>query len=360
MKSSRRKLIDRPTFVALILLSLCVTWLGAGYAQERGKAASNEALTQLYAGAKKEGTVIIWGPTDAIIYQKMQAVLDKQYPGIKIDHFESIPEPLVQRIIAESQAGKPANVDIIQSGSLRAVRPLIDRDMLAVYPGWEKDFGLDAVYAGGRFVGAYNLTLPISYNSKAVSAKDAPKSWEELLEPKWKGRKLIIEARLVPLAMLGTEWGKAKVAEIVKRLLAQEPIIVQGGTTVANALAGGQVSIAVGTYAYTIEKLKKAGAPVDWIPVAPLPVLTSAVGVLKTAPHPNAARFFAGWMGTTEGQKVRYETSGQANEVGKNAIGAVAERIKTTHPAIILETDKNFSTILEIQRELGKLLGALR
>jgi iron(III) transport system substrate-binding protein len=345
---------------AIALMIVMGFSVSAGHAQEKGKSAGSEAVAQLYAGAKKEGTVIIWGPTDAIIYKKIQETLDKQYPGIKIEHFESIPEPLVQRIIAESQAGKPASVDIIQSGSLRAVRPLIDRDMLAVYPGWEKDFGLDAVYAGGRFVGAYNLTLPISYNSKMVNAKDAPKSWEELLDPKWKGRKLIIEARLVPFAMLGTEWGKAKATEIVKKLLAQEPIIVQGGTTVANALAGGQVSIAVGTYAYTIERLKKAGATVDWVPVAPLPVLTSAVGVLKTAPHPNAARLFAGWMGTTEGQKIRYETSGQANEVGRNAIGAVAERIKAARPAIILETDKNFTAILEIQRELGKLLGALR
>jgi ABC-type Fe3+ transport system substrate-binding protein len=219
-------------------------FLNASYAQEKGKSKSNDAVSQLYAAAKKEGTVIIWGPTDAIIYQKMQAVLDKEYPGIKIEHFESIPEPLVQRIIAESQSGKPASVDIIQSGSLRAVRPLIDRDMLAAYPGWEKDFGLDAVYAGNRFVGAYNLTLPISYNSKTVSAKEAPKSWEELADPKWKGKKLIIEARLVPFAMLGTQWGKSKVIELVKKILAQEPIIVQGGTTVANALAGGQVSVA--------------------------------------------------------------------------------------------------------------------
>ena len=66
--------------------------------------------------------------------------MDKRYPGIKIEHFESIPEPLVQRIIAESQAGKPSAVDIIQSGSLRALRPLIDRDMLSVYTGWEKVF----------------------------------------------------------------------------------------------------------------------------------------------------------------------------------------------------------------------------
>ena len=149
----------------------------------------------------------------------MQEALDKQYPGIKIEHFESIPEPLVQRIIAESQAGKPAAVDVIQSGSLRALRPLIDRDMLAPYPGWEKDFGLDAVYANQRFVGAYNLTLPISYNTKMVSAKEAPKSWEDLADPKWKGKKIIIEARLVPFAMLGTEWGKPKASELVKKIL---------------------------------------------------------------------------------------------------------------------------------------------
>lgn len=336
---------------------LCMTQ--AGHAQDK-KVSGNAAIAELYSAAKKEGRVVIWGPTDGIIYEKMQEVLDKQYPGIKIEHFESIPEPLVQRVIAESQAGKPPAVDIIQSGSLRALRPLIDRDMLAAYPGWEKDFGLDAVYANDRFVGAYNLTLPIAYNTKAVNAKDAPKSWEDLADPKWKDKKIIVEARLVPFAMLGTEWGKPKATELVKKVLAQRPIIVQGGTTVANALAGGQVSLAVGTYAFTIEGLKKRGAPVEWVAVSPLPVLTSAEGVLKTAPHPNAARFFAGWMSTPEGQKIRYAIRGQAMEVGKNGIGNVAERIRSQKPEIILETDKTFASILEIQRELGKMLGALR
>lgn len=350
----------RPWIVSILAVLVSLSATGASYAQDTGKAAS-EGIAQLYNAARKEGRVVIWGPTDAIVYQRMQEVLDKQYPGIKIESFESIPEPLVQRIIAESQAGKPAAVDVIQSGSLRALRPLIDRDMLAPYPGWEKLFGLDAVYADQRFVGGYNLTLPIAYNTKTVSAQEAPKSWEDLADPKWKGRKIIIEARLVPFAMLGTEWGKSKVMELTKKILSQQqPLIVQGGTTVANALAGGQVSIAVGTYAFTIEGLKKQGASVDWVAVSPLPVLTSAEGVLKTAPHPNAGRFFAGWMGTAEGQKIRYAARGQAMEVGRNAIGNVAERIRSQKPAIILETDKTFTSILEIQRELGKLLGALR
>ena len=347
-------------FVVTVMVGFVSLFFGGvGYAQDKSQ--GSEGITQLYNAARKEGRVVIWGPTDAIVYQRMQEAMDKQYPGIKIESFESIPEPLVQRIIAESQAGKPAAVDVIQSGSLRALRPLIDRDMLAPYPGWEKVFGLDAVYANQRFVGGYNLTLPIAYNTKTVSAQDAPKTWEDLADPKWKGRKIIIEARLVPFAMLGTEWGKSKAIELTKKILSQQqPLIVQGGTTVANALAGGQVSIAVGTYAFTIEGLKKQGAAVDWVAVSPLPVLTSAEGVLKTAAHPNAGRFFAGWMGTAEGQKIRYAARGQAMEVGRNAIGNVAERIRSQKPAIILETDKTFTSILEIQRELGKLLGALR
>jgi iron(III) transport system substrate-binding protein len=346
--------------MAAAFIYLAFSPQSSAHAQDRTKSAGNDALTQLYAAAKKEGTVVIWGPSDPIIYQKAQERLNKEYPGIKIEHFESLPEPIVQRLIAESQAGKLSSVDIVQSGSLRAVRPLIDRDMLVSYPAWEKDFGLDAVYADHRFVGNYNLALPIAYNTKLVSAQEAPKNWEDLTDPKWKGRKIILEARLVPFAMLGTEIGKAKAIELAKKLLAQDPIIVQGGTTALNALAGGQAPIAIGLYAYAVDKLKKKGATIDWVPVSPLPLLTSALGVVKTAPHPNAGRFFAGWMGTIEGQKIIYEYSGQATLVGKNAYGPEAERLKAARPKIVLETEQNFAAILDVQRELGKLAGALR
>jgi len=346
--------------VASASIFLSVFLLSDAMAQDKAKTGGNDAIMPLYAAAKKEGTVVIWGPSDPIIYQKAQERLNKEYPGIKIEHFESLPEPIVQRLITESQAGKPSSVDIVQSGSLRAVRPLIDRDMLLAYPGWEKDFGLDAVYAGHRFVGNYNLALAIAYNTKLVSAQEAPKSWDDLADGKWKGRKIIVEARLVPLAMLGAEIGKAKATELAKKILAQDPIILQGGTTVLQALAGGQAPVAIGAYAYAVYKLKKKGATIEWVPVSPLPLLTSALGVVKTAPHPSAARFFAGWMGTLEGQKIIYEYSGQATLVGKNAYGPEAERLKTAHPKIILETDQNFAAILDVQREIGKLAGALR
>jgi ABC-type glycerol-3-phosphate transport system substrate-binding protein len=82
--------------VIVITILVSVSAIGVGYAQDKGKSGS-EGITQLYNAAKKEGTVVIWGPTDAVIYQKAQEALNKKYPGIKIEHFESIPEPLVQR-----------------------------------------------------------------------------------------------------------------------------------------------------------------------------------------------------------------------------------------------------------------------
>ena len=148
--------------------------------------------------------------------------------------------------------------------------------------------------------------------------------------------------------------------EYTKKLLSQDPIILKGGTTAANALASGQAAIAVGTYAYKIEALDKAGAQLKWIPVNPLPILSGAFGVLKDAPHPNAAILFAGFMGSPQGQKILYESTGQAVLVGKNATGVVAEKIKAANPKVLLESEKNFREIVDNQRELGKLLGALK
>ncbi len=159
--------------------------------------------------------------------------------------------------------------------------------------------------------------------------------------------------------MLGTEWGKGKETELVKKVLAQQRIIAQGGTTVAKALAGGQVHIAVGTYAYKIEGLKKQGAPVDWVAASTLPVLNTALGVIKTAPHPNAARFFAGWLGGAEGQKIRYSTSARPSRWAKTRLAPSPKESKPLSRRSYWNR-KDFATILEIQRELGKLLGALR
>ena len=278
----------------------------------------SEGITQLYNAAKKEGRVVIWGPTDAIVYQRMQEALDKQYPGIKIESFESIPEPLVQRIIAESQAGKPAAVDVIQSGSLRALRPLIDRDMLAPYPGWEKDFGLDAVYANQRFVGGYNLTLPIAYNTKMVSAQEAPKSWEDLADPKWKGRKIIIEARLVPFAMLGTEWGKGKASGID-----QENTFTAAATDRSGRHDRGQCACRRAGFDRRghlrfhdrgFEKTGRGGGLGCGLALAGADIRG---GSSQDRGASQCRAFFAGWMGTPEGQKIRYATQGPSHGSGQ-------------------------------------------
>ena len=193
-----------------------------------------------------------------------------------------------------------------------------------------------------------------------VSAKDAPKSWEDLAEPKWKGKKIIIEARLVPFAMLGTEWGKEKAMELVKKILAQQPIIVQGGTTVANALAGGQVSIAVGTYAYTIEGLKKHGASVDWIATFAAAGADLGRGRSQDRAPSQRSAFLCRLDGHSRGAEdslLDSRTVHGGRQKCHRQRGRTNQEPKTGDH---LGNRKDFCEILEIQRELGKLLGALR
>jgi hypothetical protein len=138
MKSARTLAVD------LIILGLLV-WASAGYAQEKGKGGS-EAIAQLYAAAKKEGTVVIWGPTDALIYQRMQETLDKQNPGIKIEHFEN--SQLV-KVIASQWRSKGVDISSQPLGYT-----LIDRDMLV------------SIRDGKRF--ALTRSMPISVLSAPI------------------------------------------------------------------------------------------------------------------------------------------------------------------------------------------------
>ncbi len=78
--------------IVCTLIGLCLL-TGIARAQQ-----DKAAIDRLYQAAKKEGSVVIWGPNDPIIYQKAQEALNKQYPGIKIEHFEILPEPIVQRL----------------------------------------------------------------------------------------------------------------------------------------------------------------------------------------------------------------------------------------------------------------------
>jgi iron(III) transport system substrate-binding protein len=170
-----------------------------------------------------------------------------------------------------------------------------DTPIRAIYPAHAKSpFYTNMNYAFRVF----------AFNPRKVSAKDAPKSWDDLLQAKWKNEILFDESSLEEvMAMLGA-WGKEKTVNYLTKLTQQNLLIRVGRDTVTQMMMAGEGNLAVTTYAYNNESLRAANAPVDWIAEDLIPALIYPLTLARNAPHPYAAALFYDYMISEEGQRL--------------------------------------------------------
>lgn len=316
------------------------------------------AVAEIYEKAKAEGKVIWWSPDDDEV-EPIKKAFEAKYPGITMEHFELKPSDAIQRIITEANAGQ-TNVDVFDL-YVTDVPSVKDRGLVQQVD-WVKIFGVDPkqVYFDNSALSMWHLSFPMVYNTNLVKPEDVPKAWEDLLDPKWKG-KIIIEARGNAFPILAYQWGKDKTIQFVKDLMKQNPIITKGGTPTSQAIANGQGAIAIGTYAYKAEELKKKGAPVDWVKTAPMPVITHASGVLKNAKHPNAATLFAHFVCSKEGLQARADGGGGGNLEGDGLkITAEGREVAKNNVELIIQNDKNLQLEAEVADEVIKILSSTK
>ena len=152
----------------------------------------SDAVQQIYEAAKKEGKVIYW-TTDDKELEKIIEGFSKKFPGIKVESFEIQPQQAVDRIITEASAGQ-TNVDVYDLYYLDAPK-LIERDLIRSFE-WNEVFGISPDYIDydNKALKTWHISLSIVYNTNLVKGDEVPKAWEDLLDPKWKG-KILLEAR---------------------------------------------------------------------------------------------------------------------------------------------------------------------
>ena len=167
--------------------------------------------------------------------------------------------------------------------------------MRAIYPAHAKSpFYTNMNYAFRVF----------AFNPRKVNAKDAPKSWDELLQPKWKGEILFDESSLEEvMAMLGA-WGKERTVSYLTRLSQQHLLIRVGRDTTTQMMMAGEAHLAVTTYAYNNEGLRAKNAPIDWVAQDLIPALIYPLTMARNAPHPHAAALFYDFLISEEGQRL--------------------------------------------------------
>ena len=318
----------KPLLNSLSFASLALTMCWATIAR------GDDTIASLYAEAVKEGKVVVWSPLEVTLQEKMAVAFARRYPGIIVEAFRIQPGPAIERAVTERNAGR-TTVDIIDP-NVSYLPLLFERGLVEPYP-WAKVFGIppEQLMFDSRAIVICEYDYPISFNTNLVQPGEL-KSWNDLLNPRWRG-KIAVEARGLQFSILSQKWGEAPTISFVKNLLNQKPILTKGATPAAEALASGQVAVAVGPMGSRMTQFHEEGGPVEWARVGPIPALVVTIVPIRGGPHPNAARLWAAFWATEEAQKIFYDdgrygmlTTGTINPRGAQVREAGAEVIRET------------------------------
>ena len=253
--------------------------------------------------AKKEGEVTYF--TTMTVDQSKDVVerFEKKYPFLKVALFRTGGGPLLNKILTEARGGRFAWDVVVGRGEM--VIPLTERKLLASYHSPEtKMIDPQLVDKDGLWTAYYVNGYVLGWNTKLVKSQDVPKTYEALLDPKWKGGKISVDTEAYGmLEGLKGAWGAEKAVNFFKRLAAQDPVVKRGNTERVQLAVAGEYALIL-AYNQTIQRMTSRGAPIDWLPLEPVVIQVNPVMVGSKAPYPNAARLFYDFILSKEGQEI--------------------------------------------------------
>jgi iron(III) transport system substrate-binding protein len=211
---------------------------------------------------------------------------------------------VLQRAVAEAQANRNT-VDVVETNGPEMESLHREKVLQQIKSPHLADLIAPAIRPHGEWVGTRLNVFVQAYNTQAVRKQDLPKTWEDLLDPKWKGKLGIEQEDSDWLAGLFDEIGEAKGTKLFKEIVAKNGISVRKGHTLLTQLVvSGEVPLALTVYNYKAEQFKGKGAPIDWFSIGTAIARPNGVGVARRAPHPHAAVLFYDFEISEEGQKI--------------------------------------------------------
>ncbi|MBI4319948.1 MAG: extracellular solute-binding protein [Chloroflexi bacterium] len=259
-----------------------------------------DRVAQLYELAKKEGEVVFNLVPQGTLYDPLIDTFKKRFPQVNLKILDVSATRAAPRIISEV-AAKAVTIDV-HRGSVGALMPLLERGLLEP-TDWTGVSVADpkAVLLEGRAIKIEDIPWIVFYNDKLVSPNDIPKSWEDLLAPKWTGK---IAFRLGGpfMAAWPLAWGEKGALEYVNKLANQKLIPFTDSSLLIDKVVRGEASVGMGIASGVLGE-RARGAPLAIAPVSPQTTMVSVASVLKGAPHPNAARLLMAWLATKEAKE---------------------------------------------------------
>nr|MDP2192142.1 extracellular solute-binding protein [Rhodoferax sp.] len=255
-----------------------------------------DRMAKIIAAAKKEGTLTLY----TTIAEKDLPTLIKPFEvkyGIKVNIWRAGTEKVLQRTLAEA-AAKRYEVDAVHFGSPEMEALSREKVLQPVFSPTYRNLQPGSVPPHREWAATLLSVWVQAYNTNLIKKEDLPKTYQDLLNPKWKG-KLGIEVKNQDwfASVVELNGGGDKGLAFFRALVARNGISPRKGhTLLTNMVVSGEVPMALTVYNYMPEQAKKKGAPIDWFAIEPAIARSNAVGVARHAPHPAAALLFHEYM----------------------------------------------------------------
>jgi iron(III) transport system substrate-binding protein len=278
------------------------------------QAPAAEAVTPaLIEAARKEGKVVWYTSVDLPLAEKVGKAFEAKYPGIAVRVERSGAERVFQRI-GQEYASRIHAVDVVNSSDAAHLivwkrdgwlAPYVPEDVARHYPAEHKD-------ADGQFA-SFRITLSlIAYNSNLVKAEEAPKSFADLLDPKWAGKIVKAHPGYSGTIMTATyQMSRDLGWDYFEKLAKQRVMQVQSASDPPKKLALGERAVMADGTEYVVLQTKESGKPVEPVYATEgTPLIIGPNAIFKNAPNPNAARLFQNFSFSPECQQLIVDVGG--------------------------------------------------
>ena len=253
--------------------------------------------------ARSEKEVMFYSSLQAVDADAYVKAFNKRYPFVKVNIYRISGQKQVLMIQTEYNAGKHG-FDITNASAAQAFC-IKKTGALDPYQSPERRYFSPAHKdKEGYFTPTYIVPVVLGYNTNMVKRAEAPKRYEELLEPKWKANMILDVEEFPWFAVLLKHYGREKGLEYMRRLARQEILMGRGRTTQAQLISAGERAIGIALNSSSVLDFKTRGAPIDWTVLDPYYAKPNMLMLARHAPHPHAAALLIDWTLSDEGQSL--------------------------------------------------------
>jgi iron(III) transport system substrate-binding protein len=299
---------DREETMPALRMTLCA-FVIALIAGPLRAAPVDDAMNKLADEAAKTGDIVWYESTPDDQADKIVAAFQKRFPKLKLEHIRDTGgNSIGGRVVQESQ-GDTRTADLITTGPA-ILLPLLDRKLIKLidWRGYGMSDQLAPTQAGVVTTAVYYV---IVYNTSLVNEADAPKTWDDLLNPRWDS-KIGIWVRGEGQGSLAAVWGLDKVVDYARKMNKLHPVLLPSTFPLAQQVAAGEILVGLGLN-HSAQVPLRRGAPIKIVVAEPVPINTLFSSVPEKAKNPSGGTLLALWLATAEGAKVYEDATDRGN-----------------------------------------------